>query len=284
MDSYSEAKGGGENFWEVEADNNDSWGWKNILKVRDKIKERIVCKIGNGRSISMWYDNWCQLGPLYNYISHRDLYDARLDAGLKVFDMISNGVWNWPSEWVNKFNILTEIDVPNLIPNKCDGIVWVNCNGMEMDFAVKNVCRDLSNNGPKVIWWKLVWFSQCVPKLAFILWLVMNNILSTLNRLQRWGNYVVNRCCLCKNECEDLEHLFFKCEFSRRVWNKTKCMAKIHNELMEWNDIIQSFVNEHNGNNIDSVVKRLILAASVYCLWNERNSRIFKDNSKSAYK
>ena len=35
----------GKSFWEVEVDNNDSWGWKNILKVRDKIRERIMYKI-----------------------------------------------------------------------------------------------------------------------------------------------------------------------------------------------------------------------------------------------
>ena len=33
--------------------------------------------------------------------------------------------------------------------------------------------------------------------------------------------------------------------------------------------------------NIDSVVKRLSFAASVYCIQNERNSRIFGEESKS---
>ena len=55
----------------------------------------------------MWYDNWSHLGPISQYITHRDLYDARLDTGLKVSEMISNGCWNWPFEWYHKFSIIT---------------------------------------------------------------------------------------------------------------------------------------------------------------------------------
>lgn len=56
-------------------------------------------RVGNGRTVSMWYVNSSQIGPLNQYITHRDLYDARLDANLKVSDMIKNDVWDWPSEW-----------------------------------------------------------------------------------------------------------------------------------------------------------------------------------------
>ncbi|GKD44319.1 hypothetical protein Tco_1268964 [Tanacetum coccineum] len=38
--------------------------------------------------------------------------------------------------------------------------------------------------------------------------------------------------------------------------------------------------NSPNGYNIWSVVRRLVFAASVYCLWQERNSRIFRDEKK----
>lgn len=150
-----------------------------------------------------------------------------------------------------------------------------------MDFAVRNACRDLRNNDPSVTWWKLVWYSQCIPKHAFILWLAINNRLATQDRIQKWGNYAVNRCHLCKKDTEDLEHLFFSCEFSEGVWNKVKVLAAIQRSMVKWYDIIQDLTNSHNGNNIWSVVKRLILAASVYCIWNERNCMIFRDESKS---
>lgn len=54
-----------------------------------------------------------------------------------------------------EFNVLTNIRVPILNPNNCDEVVWTTCDGMEKDFAVKSVCRDLRSNVPK---------RQVVPK------------------------------------------------------------------------------------------------------------------------
>ena len=51
--------------------------------------------------------------------------------------------------------------------------------------------------------------------------------------------------------------------------------------LKEWNDIILDLADGHNGNNIESVVKSLSLAASVYFIWNERNNRIFREEDKN---
>ena len=78
-----------------------------------------------------------------------------------------------------------------------------------------------------------------------------------------------------------MEQLFFNCEFSRAVWEKTKGMAMLKGDWINWHDIILKYSNGQNGNNIWGVVRRLILVASVYCIWNERNSRIFKEECKS---
>ena len=36
-----------------------------------------------------------------------------------------------------------------------------------------------------------------------------------------------------------------------------------------------------NGNNIKSIIRRLSIAASVYLIWKERNSRLFRDEKRS---
>ncbi|GJR52155.1 hypothetical protein Tco_1402676 [Tanacetum coccineum] len=48
-----------------------------------------------------------------------------------------------------------------------------------------------------------------------------------------------------------------------------------------WNDIIQALIDSGNGNNINSVIRRLILATNVYNIWSERNRRIFLDEKRS---
>ncbi|GJY79650.1 RNA-directed DNA polymerase, eukaryota, reverse transcriptase zinc-binding domain protein [Tanacetum coccineum] len=55
----------GKSIWEVSVDQEDSWGWKNLLGIRDQIKDIVVYKIGNGSNVSMWFNNWSEIGPLF---------------------------------------------------------------------------------------------------------------------------------------------------------------------------------------------------------------------------
>ncbi|PWA54079.1 reverse transcriptase domain, Reverse transcriptase zinc-binding domain protein [Artemisia annua] len=82
------------------------------------------------------------------------------------------------------------------------------------------------------------------------------------------------------NEAEDLEHLFFKCEFSEGVWKRIKDRARINNTHVSWDDTVKDLIETNNGNNIGSVVKRLCFAASVYSIWRERNCRTFRDTKR----
>ncbi|PWA86245.1 zf-RVT domain-containing protein [Artemisia annua] len=76
---------------------------------------------------------------------------------------------------------------------------------------------------------------------------------------------------------EDMQHLFFSCSFSNEVWRKVKDVAGISGQSNSLQDIVQQMIIMGNGNNINSVVRRLMLAACVYNLWKERNGRIFRD-------
>nr|GEZ20843.1 hypothetical protein [Tanacetum cinerariifolium] len=54
-----------------------------------------------------------------------------------------------------------------------------------------------------------------------------------------------------------------------------------------WHDILKGLIDTGCGNNINSVIRRLILAASVYNIWQERNGRILKvvkRNSEEVFK
>ncbi|GKB67711.1 hypothetical protein Tco_0929123 [Tanacetum coccineum] len=104
----------GRNICEISADINDSWGWENLLQIRDLIKNNVRCVIRNVKDASLWSDNWYNMGPLFQYISQRDLYDVRLNGEMRVIDMISNGQWRWTTEWHMKFPMITQLEVLNL--------------------------------------------------------------------------------------------------------------------------------------------------------------------------
>ncbi|GJX79146.1 RNA-directed DNA polymerase, eukaryota, reverse transcriptase zinc-binding domain protein [Tanacetum coccineum] len=108
----STVKLNGKNFWEVSADTNDSLGWKNLLEIRNEISKHVWYKLGDGMKTSLWYDNWCEIGPLCSIISNRSIYSARLTRNMVVANMVINGKWNWPSEWMTEYPIIRHIKGP----------------------------------------------------------------------------------------------------------------------------------------------------------------------------
>ncbi|PWA40252.1 hypothetical protein CTI12_AA564300 [Artemisia annua] len=156
------------------------------------IKTNVVYKIGNGKLISLWYDNWSYLGPLINHVTHRKLYEARLKGDMTVSDLVINGKWNWPTEWYVEFPEITGLEDPMIHDLSDDRVVWRKADGSDVDFSVKTLM-----------------------------------ITST-----------------------------------------------------KWTDIVQYLINKPNGNNMWSIIRRLIFAACVYSLWHERNCRIFRDETQ----
>ncbi|GJX75707.1 RNA-directed DNA polymerase, eukaryota, reverse transcriptase zinc-binding domain protein [Tanacetum coccineum] len=98
-------KGVGErNVWDVPIGNDVCWGWKKILQCRDV--SHIVTRLGDGCDTSLWFDHWCFLGPLCQFISKRDIFEAGLSLKCKVADLLVNGEWRWPSGLSDKFPFL----------------------------------------------------------------------------------------------------------------------------------------------------------------------------------
>nr|GEV17300.1 hypothetical protein [Tanacetum cinerariifolium] len=83
----------GKSIWDVEIENADSWGFKNLMEIKDTVKSKIIHVLGNGRNTSMWYDKWHPQGPLCAMISRRARYEAGLSKSINVSDMIEDGNW-----------------------------------------------------------------------------------------------------------------------------------------------------------------------------------------------
>ncbi|GKA61099.1 hypothetical protein Tco_0760506 [Tanacetum coccineum] len=73
-----------------------------ILQLRPIICDFIWCKIGDGARTSLWFDRWCVVGLLVNYVSNRDIFRTGLSLTTKVKDIVHNGVWNWPPNLIDK--------------------------------------------------------------------------------------------------------------------------------------------------------------------------------------
>ncbi|GJX06300.1 GTP-binding protein OBGC, chloroplastic, partial [Tanacetum coccineum] len=78
----------GMSIWEVSEDVNDSWGWRNILKMRQLVRKHMFKRIDDGSTTSMWFEYWTDVGILSEIMTYIDLYDARLQANMTIKEFV----------------------------------------------------------------------------------------------------------------------------------------------------------------------------------------------------
>ncbi|GJX65786.1 RNA-directed DNA polymerase, eukaryota, reverse transcriptase zinc-binding domain protein [Tanacetum coccineum] len=169
---------------------NFSWNLKQILRLRDSIRRNVGYKIGNGRGCFIWYDRWHSNGPICRLISNDVIKSSGFNLNAKVADLVSNNNWNWPNDWSVRFKEVLDVPVPVLDQDRDDMALWFDKQNVEVRFSVKEVWTVLRPDVPKVLWHKHVWFSQCIPRHSFILWMAIKGRLKTQDRISRWFNVV----------------------------------------------------------------------------------------------
>lgn len=90
----------------------------------------------------------------------------------KVDEFVIEEQWRWPSGVIVKVSELSR-EIPINISNKKDSVVWCSRNGRRKLFQTRLVWQDIRIVRPRVEWCNLVWFSNSIPKHAFILWLAV---------------------------------------------------------------------------------------------------------------
>nr|GEV22301.1 hypothetical protein [Tanacetum cinerariifolium] len=115
---------------------------KSLLDLREKARSYVVSKVGNGKSTSVWYDNWSEMDPICQYLSTRDIYDARFDQNATIADMVVDEKWLWKNEWDSKFLNICNIGVP-LLNDDADNVLWKCNNGNKKTFFCESSVEGL---------------------------------------------------------------------------------------------------------------------------------------------
>lgn len=66
----------GQSLWAYRVQQDSSWAWNKIMKLRDCFYDCIKVKVGNGRDTYTWVDNWHDHGSLVKRYGTRLVYDA----------------------------------------------------------------------------------------------------------------------------------------------------------------------------------------------------------------
>ena len=68
--------------------------------------------------------------------------------------------------------------------------------------------------------WAKAWVKGMTPKVNIFFWILLQNKILTLDNLKKRGFIIINRCLLCKNDCESVNHITLHCPFTKMLWDK----------------------------------------------------------------
>lgn len=125
----------------------------------------------------------------------------------------------------------------------------------------------------EVAWNNLVWSSYHVPKTSFIAWLACCGRLQTKDALSKYIPGIDNRCGLCNEHVETLEHLFFQCSYSTTVVNYIMLKVGLDvlcTSLQGW---IHIFAGARHQNRIIYKLRTTALCCCIYAIWESRNRK-----------
>ncbi|XP_022019073.1 uncharacterized protein LOC110919103 [Helianthus annuus] len=278
----------GRNFWELPFRGSMTWGWRKMLSIRSFIRPFIWFLIRDGTEANAWNDNWCAYSPLRDFITPRRIHGAGFSMRSSVSDLIDthNG-WKWPIAWFDLYPVLINLMPPNIVHNVPDKLVWKNRQGNVSEFSASEAWESIRVRGEEVDWVNLVWYGQSIPRHSFHLWLVIKNKLKTQDQMGVWDagsatNLNLMWCPLCNQGKDSRDHLFFRCSYALQVWNRVKEMAYMDSVDENWDSII-AWLSQHAINNsAKSIVSKLVVAASSYFIWQERNNRLFSRTQRNA--
>lgn len=246
----------------------------------------VRCELGSGITASFWHDSWTSIGPLIELLGESAPRVTGLNIDAAVADALNeNGWWLERSRSRNPVIVFLRENLPCaqeiLISEVDDKYVWCPVEGRGTgNFSSSDTWKALHPNLREVFWHKAVWFTDRIPKHAFIAWVAARDRMVTRDRLIGWGLIVPSNCVLCVGHDENRQHLFFDCAYSSRVWSFF-CSRLQLVPPQGFDAILRWLCAPSRDKNITLIV-RLIHQAVLYLLWKERNNRIHSAVEKPA--
>lgn len=150
-------------------------------------------------------------------------------------------------------------------------------NGKEMlslpTFSIRKLYIGLLGSVVTVPWAKMLCQNPAPPKCIFVIWLLLHEKLATCSYLQKVGIQVDPICCFCERSEENLDHLFFECEYVDRVWRDVAAWCGIRRQAEKWELEKRYLISQCTNNNMQQRLYRCMMTIVVYHVWRERNAR-----------
>jgi hypothetical protein len=168
------------------------------------------------------------------------------------------------------------IDPIQLSAGEPDRFIWRWTSSSQ--FSSKSAYTAMFVGESAILGAKELWRTRAPNKCRFFIWLSILGRCWTSDRLFRHGLRDDNVCTLCCQGAESVDHLLLQCVFSREVWFKAfgrvgwQHLTPVAEDTFAlwWVQSCKRVLKDRQGV-FDSFV---VLIA--WCLWCERNARVFR--------
>ncbi|XP_026378671.1 uncharacterized protein LOC113273119 [Papaver somniferum] len=186
---------------------------------------------------------------------------------MKVSDLILEGEWVIPIEMMEMIS-LNELIV---ISDGEGRRIWSYT--ISGNFTVASAVHKIREKYSKLQWTIQVWHSSVHPNISSNVWKLARNVCATDENLKNRKVQLASRCCFCKKEEENKEHILWHCNFSEIVW--------------KWLGNIFNFINPRSfeemltlAKNKSPAIKEIWRVSSFITmreLWFSRNKCIYEE-------
>jgi hypothetical protein len=229
-------------------------------------------KIGDGKRVKFWEDNW--LGTSSLAIQFWDLY-VILNENNKIVHDLWDGTnlkcsfrRTVDESLMRTWEEVTQLASTIVFSEGQDEMIWTfSSNGV---YSSRSLYKIVNFRGIMPIHTPAVWSLKVPPRVHGFLWLLTQNKTLTRDNVGK-RKQVADKSCLFCNELESIHHMFFDCVVARQVWaNISECL------------------DLHCGESFESIGKRwlstkkfmianIFTFAALWGLWKLRNYLCFQD-------
>ncbi|GKV47437.1 hypothetical protein SLEP1_g54341 [Rubroshorea leprosula] len=204
----------------VGEDGNEGW-----------LTEGFRMKIGEGKGVSFWWDEWCGENCLANIYPRLYVLSTGKEKDCQQMGEDHNGTWKWNMTWRRALfqweeeaekELQKTIEKVKISPGCADRWEWIHSvDGQYSTTTAYAVLAKQRKEDDEEKIFKRVWNPTIPTKVAAFNWRVLMDRIPTRSNLFKWGiikEVEERKCALCMGEEEDSSHLFLNCSVAKWLW------------------------------------------------------------------
>ena len=261
-----------------EAKNNlGSFAWKSILRGRDIISRGAKWRVGNGRNIMVFADQWLPNEGSGKVSSPPGTHDPEL----RVASLIDHDLHCWKTDLVDAIFSPAKARVIKAIPlsfmDSPDWLFWPwSRNGVYSVKSGYKLARDWESQNPPGApaqtvcnsTWKKIWNLHVPNRIRALLWRASIDSLPTKVNLTRRKMLQVDTCPNCNLEPKTVVHALWSCKKLETVWlPKFAKLKELSASLSSFADLMSLALQDH------MCVEEF--ANTISLIWMTRNRAFF---------